>query len=127
MTERDDMDLEDLFAVARDLHPRPSGDLMACLLADASAVLEARTASQDRPAVLPARRAPRPARSWLRALAGALGGWPTVGGLVASSVLGVSMGVAQPAGVSALTTSLWGEPVSITLGIDEDPLSLLEE
>ena len=114
MTEHDD--LESLFAEARDLRPVPGDGLMARILADAETV----AAERERPA----REAPARAgwRDWLRTL----GGWPAVGGLVASTLAGLWIGVAQPAAVSDLTSSVWGEQVSVNLGVDLDPLSLLE-
>jgi hypothetical protein len=114
MTEHDD--LESLFAEARDLRPFPGDDLMTRILADAEAVATERER--------PVRAAPtRPRwRDWLHTL----GGWPAVGGLVASTLAGLWIGAAQPAAVSDLAASVWGEQVSVNLGVDVDPLSLLE-
>lgn len=117
-TDRDDPFLEDLLAEARGLRPVPSPELMARILADAEAA---------RPAPTPAAAPPVPRRPGrLAALAAALGGWPALGGLVASVILGVGLGVAQPAGLSGLAAAVWGDRVSVSLGIDQDPLSLLE-
>lgn len=111
-TERDD-DLEALFAEARGLRPVPADDLMARLLADGLREMPRPAAS------VPA----RPGwRDWVRAL----GGWPTIGGLAAASVVGVWIGAAPPDGLSTLAPGIWGEGVSVALGVDEDPLSLLE-
>jgi predicted lipid-binding transport protein (Tim44 family) len=109
--------MEALFAEARAQGPAPSGDLMARILQDAEAETRARAAPKP---------SPRPRTSWLERLSGALGGWPALGGLVASTVLGLLLGVAQPSGLSGVTASLWGDGVSVTLGLDDDPLSLLE-
>ncbi|EYD75489.1 Dihydroorotate dehydrogenase [Rubellimicrobium mesophilum DSM 19309] len=114
MTERDD--LENLFSEARALRPEPGDDLMARILADAEAV----AAERERP-VRPVSAGPG-WRNWLRTL----GGWPAVGGLVASTVAGLWIGVAQPAALSDIAASVWGEQVSVNLGVDVDPLSLLE-
>ena len=109
--------MEALFDEARTQNPAPSGDLMARILRDAEAETLARAAPPPAP----------PLRTgWLERLSGALGGWPALGGLVASTVLGLLLGVAQPSGLSGVTASLWGDGVSVTLGLDDDPLSLLE-
>ena len=112
-TERDD-ELEALFAEARGLRPVPGDDLMARLLADA-----AREMPRPTPRVEPN----RPGwRDWVRVL----GGWPAIGGLAAASAVGVWLGAAPPAGLTTLAPGIWGEEVSVALGVDEDPLSLLE-
>ena len=109
--------LDVLFAEARAQAPAPSGDLMARILRDAETETRARAAP---------RPAPPPRTGWLGRLSDALGGWPALGGLAASTVLGLWLGVAQPSGLSGVTASLWGDRVSVTLGLDDDPLSLLE-
>lgn len=122
-TDRDEMDLEELFAEARRLRPVPSPDLLARILSQAEAVSgERRGVEPAAPVATPPLRRP----GWLASLADALGGWPALGGLAACAVIGVGLGMAQPAGLSDLTASIWGETVSVTLGIDENPLSLLE-
>lgn len=120
MTDRDEIELEDLFAEARALRPEPPGELMARILAAA----EVEAQAQARAAPPPAAR--RPGRGWLAGLAQALGGWPAIGGLAASTALGLFLGLAQPAGLSEVAASLWGEEVSVSLALDQDPLSLLE-
>lgn len=114
MTDRDDMELDHLFAEARDLRPAPGADLMARILADAEAV------AMERAAPVPLARIAW--LDWVRAL----GGWPAVGGLVASTVAGLWIGVAPPAGLSDLAALVLGDQVSVTIGVDADPLSLLE-
>ena len=114
MTERDDLD--DLFAEASGGPVMPSDELMARILADANALADERERLVR----------PVPARRGWRDLLRTLGGWPAVGGLVASTVAGLWIGVAQPAAVSDLAASVWGEQVSVNLGVDVDPLSLLE-
>ena len=116
MIKRGELDLDGLFAETRSARPVPGEDLMARILADADAVAAAR----ERP--VPAAPARLAWRDWLVTL----GGWPAVGGLVASTVAGLWIGVAQPAALSDLAASVWGEQVSVNLGIDVDPLSLLE-
>jgi len=115
-TDRAEIDLDDLFAEAREQRPEPGPDLMARILADAGQVAAERVRSGPAPVARGAWR------DWLRLL----GGWPTVGGLVASTVAGLWIGVAQPAALSDLADSVWGEQVSVTFGVDADPLSLLE-
>lgn len=116
-TDEDEWVLDELLAEARELRAEPSADLMSRILADAEAVAaEPRTAAP----------VPPPTsvrwRGWLLAL----GGWPVVGGLVASTVAGLWIGAARPEGVSEFVPVLRGELVSIGFGLDEDPLSLLE-
>ena len=59
-----------------------------------------------------------------------LGGWPALGTLAASSILGVSIGVAQPASLSlvagSLTGAVLGEEVTVSTGLDSDLLALLD-
>ncbi len=125
--------LDALLAQARDLRPRPSQALLARVLADAEAVGLARAAPAGPPAAGPATgratgraagRAEGP--GWLRGLSDLLGGWPALGSLLASTALGFGLGLAQPAAVSGLTASIWGDGVSVPLGLDEDPLGALE-
>lgn len=130
MTDRDEMGRDDtdhgldaLLALARVQAPAPGDALMARLLADAEAARPA-----PRP-VAPVPAAPRPpSRPW--SLSRALGGWPALGTLAASTALGVTVGMAQPASLpdfaGTVATAVWGEGMSVGLGLDEDPLSLLE-
>ncbi|MGR3436497.1 MAG: hypothetical protein ACU0CO_16690 [Shimia sp.] len=73
--------------------------LTARLLADAAAVQPS----------TPAAAAPRPMR-----LRRVLGGWPTLGGLVAAGLAGVWIGAAPPPPLEGLADTLWygavGEP-----------------
>ena len=115
-SDRDEMDLDDLFAEARERRPEPGPDLLARIVADAGHVAAERDAPRPAPAM------PGLWRDWMRAL----GGWPAVGGLVASTLAGLWIGVAQPPSLSDLADTVWGEQVSVTLGLDADPLSLLE-
>lgn len=123
-TERqhDDERLDDLLAQARDLRPRPSEALMARIMADAEAEAPAREPAAPRGAAADPARTGR-----LRAWAELLGGWPALGGLAASAVLGLGLGFAQPPAVSGLLASIWGGGVSVTLGLDEDLLGALAE
>ena len=115
MTDREDQEIEALFEAVRRTRPEPPDDLLARILADAAAVAAEREAP-----------GPAPERVGWRDWLGALGGWPVVGGLVASTVAGLWIGAAQPSGLSDLVSDLWGEQVSVGFGLDEDPLSLLE-
>ena len=116
MTDRENQEIEALFAEVRALRPEPPDDLMARILAEAEAL------AVGRESPLPATPARLGWRDWL----GALGGWPVVGGLVASTVAGLWIGAAQPPSLSDLVPEIWGEQVSVGFGIHEDPLSLLE-
>lgn len=111
-TEREMAALDAALAEARGREVAPSPDFLARVMADAEAVAGEREAPRARPA----------RRAWFRAL----GGWPALGGLAASMALGVGVGVAQPAALSALPAALVGDEVSVTIGADEDPLGLLE-
>ena len=104
--------LDALLAQAREREAAPSPDFLARVLADAEAAAREREA--------PPARAAR--RGWLSAL----GGWPAMGGLAASMALGVGLGVSRPATLSALPSALVGDPVSVSIGADEDPLGFLE-
>jgi hypothetical protein len=115
-TDRDGGELDDLFAEVRAQAPEPAPDLMARIFAEAERV----AAERERRGPAPVRQGAW--REWLRLL----GGWPTVGGLVASTLAGLWIGVAQPPGLSDLADTVWGEQVSVTVGLDADPLSLLE-
>lgn len=88
MTNDRDTDMLDAaFAAARTGAPAPSGDLLDRIMMDADAVLHGGVQSRPRP-----RRAP------LRAmLFEAIGGWPSLGGLVAATVAGLWIGVSPPA------------------------------
>ena len=113
MSDRDEA-LDGLFAQARDLAPSPSDDLIARILADAEAV-----AAQRRAPVQPE---PGGWRTWLESF----GGWPAMGGLAAATVAGLWIGVARPTAIPDLGAAVWGEGVSVAVGLDEDPLGLLE-
>ncbi|MBP1805363.1 hypothetical protein [Rubellimicrobium aerolatum] len=110
-------ELDDLLAEARALEVVPSAALWARLAADAE-----RERPRPRTVVPAVPPAPGGWRGWLRLL----GGWPAVGGFVAATLAGIWIGAAPPTGVSSVLPSLWGEDVSVALGVDEDPLSLLE-
>jgi hypothetical protein len=114
--------LDDLLADARDLRPPPSEALLARILADA----EAEAPVRARPRAAARGAGPGPLRA-LGALAEFLGGWPALGGLAASAVLGLGLGWAQAPAVSGLLPSAWGGGgVSLALGLDEDPLGALD-
>ena len=125
-TERDELNLDDLLAEARKLRPVLSDGLRARILADAQIEAQERLAPGTRLPSSPGAHSSRAWTGWLNLPAGVLGGWPTMGGLAACTVLGLVLGVTHPAGLAGLTTSIWGEEVSVTLGVDEDPLSILE-
>ena len=88
-TERDDTDLEALFAEAR--RPiAPPDDLVARVLADADAI-QAKGRVRAAP---PAAATPR--RGIFAGLIEALGGWPTASGVALAGVTGLAVGLAAP-------------------------------
>lgn len=92
--------LDDIFAHARAVAPTPSDDLVARVLADAKAAGKEVAAP-----------APRP--GFFAGLLDVVGGWPSVGGLVAATVAGIWVGVAPPASVEDFTASTFGDAVTI--------------
>lgn len=82
-----DMDLDGLFAQARETRPGLPEGLQAAILADAAAVQAERLAPEPE---MPARGG-----FWLQ-LRQAVGGWPSLGGLVAASAAGLWIGFAGP-------------------------------
>lgn len=92
MTDRNDAFLEGLFETARNVDAPVSSDLLARVLQDAE----------------------RPPSVW-QAFLQVIGGWPTMGGLVAAGVAGLWIGVAPPTGLATLTAELIGEAVEVDL------------
>lgn len=97
MSDPNEDRLDDLFAEAREVSPRVSGDLMGRVLADA--------ARMQRPSV------------WWQ-LKDLLGGWPVLGGLTAVAVAGVWLGVAPPLAIDDLTAAVTGDSLQINLLAD---------
>lgn len=97
-TEKDDKmpDLEAYFEAARDAVPDPSDALMARIMADAVAVAD----GWAEPAEAPARN------GFLRGFLDAVGGWPSVSGMVTAGFVGLFVGISPPALVSELTDSI---------------------
>ena len=85
--DRDDDQLEDVFAAARRAAAVPSEALLARIIADAEDAMPVRTASRD-----PARVAP--ARAGLLRWLGAQAGWGALGGLATATVAGLWFGYA---------------------------------
>ncbi|GGL60481.1 hypothetical protein [Wenxinia marina] len=114
MSERDrvtadEAALERLLDEVAAARPAPPDDFMTRLLAEAEA-------ARPRAAVTVG-----PARAGLRGWFAAIGGWPALGGLVASTVAGVWIGAAPP---SALDGYLTG---SLSVDILPDGVTLLED
>ncbi|MEL7115322.1 MAG: hypothetical protein AAGP08_06975 [Pseudomonadota bacterium] len=82
----DDLELDAMFAAARDEAPLPSADLVGRILADAEAVATPLTAAQ------PAAARPKPRGGFLAAI----GGWPSFVGLATTALVGVAVGLATP-------------------------------
>lgn len=110
----DDDRLEVLFAAARATGAQPSDDFLSRLVATAEAAqpTPVRTASQAAP-----RR-----RGWLAVL----GGWPALGGLALATAAGFWIGVAPPAGLSALAARLAGQTIDVGLYGEDELLAFLE-
>lgn len=105
-----------LFAAARAADPRPGDDFLARLVAVAEAM---------QPATAPPPGVAGPARGW-RGLLALLGGWPALGGMVAATVAGFWVGLAPPAGLTALAAEATGQVVDLGIYGEDDLLALLE-
>lgn len=115
MTDRKDMDfdpdmdleLDELFAEARETAPVPSSALLARVMADAEAELDARGAG------VPAWAAPTPKapdrHPLIKAALAALGGWRGVSGLATATIAGLVIGLGAPDTVTGLTTGSWSD------------------
>lgn len=102
--ERSDKDVEALFATARREAAEPSADLMARVLQDAEV-------AQPRPPALT--KTARP--NVLRHALAALGGWPSLGGLVAATIVGFGIGISPLTQIDTPAASLFGQPDSLAL------------
>ena len=98
-------ELNSLFAAARKAGVKPSDALMARVLADADAVQ-----AGFQTTATPPMRASR-----MQQLFRVLGGWPSIGGLVAATVTGIWIGVNPPSGLSVGVS----EVTQAYLGIDD--------
>ncbi|MCB1358498.1 MAG: dihydroorotate dehydrogenase [Maritimibacter sp.] len=98
-TMLDDAGLEAFFAAGRTHAPEPGADLMARILADAGAEIDARDAT-----LAAARRRRRPGL-WA-GLVAAIGGWPALASMATAAVAGVWLGFASPAMLSSVTGGL---------------------
>ncbi len=109
MMAEDDMELDQLFAQARSARPDLPDDLAVRILTDAETVRLDRL----KPAA--------PERSvWARILDG-IGGWQSMGGLVAASAAGVWIGFAAPDFLPDPATILYPQDTSFVvadLGLD---------
>lgn len=113
MTELDALDA--LFAQARTTQMPPVDGLMARIMADAVQV------TQDRQVLAAAPNGPVRSPGIFAGLIAALGGWPALGGLAVVAATGLYLGVAPPAGLTAIGQAVWGETVTVSL---DDPLGL---
>ncbi|MEM9708421.1 MAG: dihydroorotate dehydrogenase [Pseudomonadota bacterium] len=96
----DEAGLDAFFAAARDRSPRPSEDLMARVLADAS---DAQPEPQPVAAARPSKTSWHP--RWITGI----GGWPGVAGLATVTMAGLWIGVALPETVGDLAFGLTGD------------------
>ncbi|MGJ8585407.1 MAG: dihydroorotate dehydrogenase [Marinosulfonomonas sp.] len=104
-----DAELDSLFTEATDAAPVPSADLLARVMADADAVVDARATAQKSPA---------PVQSgWLKAILAPIGGWPAMAGLATATVAGVWIGYSPPESVSGFAEDyLSGSLLTYDLG-----------
>lgn len=104
MQNRDDdlFDLDALLGQARDQRVAPSPALLDRVLADAVDLQPA-----PRPIAPPQ---PRPERGgWLDGLFAVFGGAGAMAGMGSAAVAGLMLGFLQPAGLSDMTTLIWGQ------------------
>lgn len=98
-TMLDDAALEAFFEAGRAHAPEPGPDLMARILADAGAEIDARDAT-----LAAARRRRRPGL-WA-GLVAAIGGWPALASMATAAVAGVWLGFASPAALTSVAGGL---------------------
>lgn len=89
-----DHDLDDLFAQAQADVPQPSADLLARVMADATAAL---------PRIAPPLPAKTPRTGFFAALLARVGGAGALAGLATATLAGVWLGFAQPGPVLSLS------------------------
>lgn len=116
-TMLDDAALDAFFEAGRAHAPEPGADLMARIMADAEAEIDARAVSATGPAPT---RAARP--GFLAALAAAIGGWPAVASMATAAVAGVWIGFAAPDQVNSVAGGLL--PAS---GVSTETVNELED
>lgn len=95
MTEKDEFGLDAYFEAGRKTADVPTVALLGRIMADAEAQL-----------VGPDPVAPR--AGFFASLRDAIGGWPTLAGLVTAGVTGVWIGFSQPAGLDLVAEQIWG-------------------
>ncbi|WP_170758920.1 hypothetical protein [Ruegeria lacuscaerulensis] len=106
----DDMELDQLFAQARQNRPELPDDLAVRILTDAESVRLDRLAQAAQP--------PRPL--WVRMLDG-IGGWQGMSGLVAASAAGVWIGFSAPGFLPDPAAYIYAQDVTFVvadLGLD---------
>lgn len=98
-TMLDDAALEAFFVAGRAHAPEPGADLMARIMADADAEVDARMAVH-------APAAPRKRKSLWASLISGIGGWPAVASMATAAVTGIWLGFATPDQMNALAGGL---------------------
>ena len=98
-TMLDDAALEAFFEAGRARAPEPGPDLMARIMADADAEIDARA-----PVATPAARRAR--NGFWAALVSGIGGWPAVASMATAAVAGVWLGFASPDQLNSLAGGL---------------------
>lgn len=116
MTMTDETQIDTTFAQMRAGTVTPSEALMDRIMMDADGIL-----AQD---VLPAVQSRPTFGAMIRDV---IGGWPSMGGLVAATMAGLWIGIFPPAAVTDLTQGYVGSTVEVQLfetdiyaGLDED-------
>lgn len=117
MIDKSATPLDALLAEIACLQAVPSDAVQEKMMADARAVVAENVVAMAAP--LPA------ARGLFGGLSALIGGWAAVGGLTACIALGVGLGVSKPAGLTGLFGTTTQDVVSVSLGVDANPLSLL--
>ena len=97
-TMLDDAALDAFFVAGRANAPEPGAELMARIMADADAEIDARAAASA-----PAGR--RRQGRWA-ALLGGIGGWPALASMATAAVAGIWMGFASPDQINTLAGGL---------------------
>jgi len=104
MTDPKMSELEDFFAASKDAELTPSKELMARVLADASAL-------QPEASGLPLTSK---SSAW-SGFMDLIGGWPALSGVAAAGVAGIWLGVAPPTSLEQLTSEVMGTSTSVSL------------
>lgn len=106
-SNHDDQMLDAAFADMR-VDVEPSDDLLNRIMIDADGIL-ASSASGDAPV------ATRSKWGLGAMILDVVGGWPSLGGLAAATVVGLWIGVVQPTALTDLSVGIWGGTLEVPL------------